>query len=1245
MRAVLVLLSLLACLASPALAQSEDADRGFLQRMIEDNLSGAGRDVRITGFRGALSSRATLEQLTIADGKGIWITLRGVTLDWTRTALLRGRFEVNRLSAESIILDRLPEQEKRLSPELAEARPFALPDLPVSVNIGEVGTQDLVLGAPVLGEEIALALKGSLSLGAGEGAARIEAARRDGRGTLNLDASFVNQSRVLALDLLLEEAAGGIAATLLSLPERPALSLSVRGTAPLSDYAADIRLATDGTDRLTGAVTIRAEGPPEAPDSRFTADLGGDLTPLVAAEFRAFFGTESRLALRGVRRAGGALDIEDLALAASQVSLSGRLSLDAAGWPTRFDLTGALGDGTGPVRLPVSGPPVTISRAGIAARYDAARGDRWRAVVDLDGFERPDVGIARASLDARGALRRAPPRGVTALAEVDLEGLRLADPALAEAAGTMLSGHATLEWSEERPLRLRGLQLSSGGARLSGEGEIAALSEGFPVSGRVTIEAPDLTRFAALAGQEMAGAARATLAGSGRLLGGEFDVTLDAATDGLALGIAPLDPLISSPGRLSLAAVRTTSGTDLERFSIENESLRATASGRLNSQSGALTLAASLSDLALADGRLSGPAEGSTNLSWTAGGDLALTGLDARLMGARIQATGRIAPEAEGLPASGTLRAAFEDLSRFDALTGRSLRGRLDLALDGRAEGRGQSFALGASLDGSDLATGIADLDRLIGGSLKFETQATRDPERIAIERLTLETPRLSLSARSDIPGAPLSVSARLADLGLFAPDFPGAVTATGRVTLAGPDAGRIGVDLAAEGPGGTTARILGDVLEHGRRLDLGASGNLPLALANGLIRPNVIQGTAQYDLRLGGPPALSGISGRITTRGTRVALPGTGLDVEDLSGTVTLAQGRAQTDLAARMGAGGNLRISGPVSLTPELGADLSLGLNDVVLTDRLIFRTVADGSVSIKGPLTGGALIGGAISLGQTDIRIPSGLGPASVSLPDLRHVNEPPEVFATRERAGLVAKQTATRSRPYRLDLFIDASRRIFVRGRGVDAELGGRLHIRGTSDAAAPDGFFELLRGRIDVLGRRLDLTEGRVTMQGSLDPFLRFVGETEADDVDIRLVLEGLASAPEVRFESDPFLPEDEVVARLIFGRGLDTISPLQAAQLAAAVATLSGGTDTGAAGRLRGAFGLSNLDVTETADGETSVSAGAYISEKIYTEVTADGAGRQKINLNLDMTRDITVRGSAANDGSSGIGIFFEKDY
>ena len=372
---------------SPARAQDEEDGRGYLQSLIEDNLSVAGREVRITGFAGALSSNATLDELTIADDQGIWLRLRDVSLVWTRTALLRGRLQVNSLTASEITLSRLPEGEETVKPEDAEATPFSLPELPVSINIGEVSAETLTLGAPILGEEIRLSLSGSLSLGEGEGTADIDVTRLDGRGEITLDAGFDNESRVLALDLTLDEAPGGIAATLLKLPDSPAIALTLQGEGPLDDYTADLALATDGTDRLTGRVALDGT---DAGGMAFDASLDGDLTPLMAEQYRAFFGARAR-SLSGHQRRRRRARYRPAARLGSTArprrharARRARLA-DAVQPDRRYRRRG------GPVRLPVAGPPIMLGRATLDARYDAATGEDWTADIALTDFAQPDL--------------------------------------------------------------------------------------------------------------------------------------------------------------------------------------------------------------------------------------------------------------------------------------------------------------------------------------------------------------------------------------------------------------------------------------------------------------------------------------------------------------------------------------------------------------------------------------------------------------------------------------------------------------------------------------------------------------------------------------------------------------------------------------------------------------------------------------------------------------------------------------
>jgi translocation and assembly module TamB len=258
------------------------------------------------------------------------------------------------------------------------------------------------------------------------------------------------------------------------------------------------------------------------------------------------------------------------------------------------------------------------------------------------------------------------------------------------------------------------------------------------------------------------------------------------------------------------------------------------------------------------------------------------------------------------------------------------------------------------------------------------------------------------------------------------------------------------------------------------------------------------------------------------------------------------------------------------------------------------------------------------------------------------------EPAAVQDTRRKAGLLQEAQAdggSGGADFPLDILLSSEQAIFVRGRGLDAEMGGQLRISGSLRNVVPIGEFHLIRGRLDILGKRFVLDQGRIAVQGALVPWISFSATTEQTDYSTTIAIEGEATEPEIRFISSPELPEEEVLARLLFDRGLTNLSPLQAAQLAAAVATLAGKGGGGIINKLREGTGLDDLDISTDAEGTATLRAGKYISENIYTDLAVDSAGKTEINLNLDLTPNLTARGSVGSDGQTGLGVFYEKDY
>ena len=219
------------------------------------------------------------------------------------------------------------------------------------------------------------------------------------------------------------------------------------------------------------------------------------------------------------------------------------------------------------------------------------------------------------------------------------------------------------------------------------------------------------------------------------------------------------------------------------------------------------------------------------------------------------------------------------------------------------------------------------------------------------------------------------------------------------------------------------------------------------------------------------------------------------------------------------------------------------------------------------------------------------------------------------------------------------------KLFVRGRGIDAELGGDLVIRGT--AAQPDvsGGFDMRRGRLEILGKRLDFSRGTISFGGDLIPTLDLDATSTAGSTSITVNVAGLANNPTVTFASSPALPQDEILAQLIFNRSLSNLSALQIAQLAGAVSQLAGGGSTSLLDGLRNKLGVDDLDVTTDERGGALVRAGKYLNDRTYIELQQGGdSGGAKAIINLDVGRGVKLRGEAGSEGGGG-GIFYEKEY
>lgn len=817
------------------------------------------------------------------------------------------------------------------------------------------------------------------------------------------------------------------------------------------------------------------------------------------------------------------------------------------------------------------------------------------------------------------------------------------------------------------------LHLANPQVTIQGEGDLTPGE----MDAQLALDLPNL----AVLGRDWAG----SLSLSGHLAEDEGvrHLTVDGTGEDLRFG--PQDPSGATTGttKLALVASQGPDGIVIERGTLNNKQIDADVKGRVSEADTDLAGHARVTSLAALgqgwagsldlDGSFRDTGDGARHLK------IAGTAKDVAIgqpqVDGMLRGESRLSVEATERDGVFTIGEALLDNPQAHAsATGKAGGGATDLSADLRADslaflGRGFGGALTATghvrQDGPDLAVtasgdarnlsvGNAQADTLLRGTTRFDLDASRRGSDIVIGGLKVANPQASLDASGSLSGG-VTLDARLVDLGQVVPSLKGAAEARGVVQQSG---NLLVMDVNLSGPGGTRASVRGSMAQNASTADLHISGTSDAAIANPMLRVRSVDGPVNFDLRLNGKPSLEALSGRVTLPSARLSDPKLGMRIEDLNLTADLGGGAVTITGGGRPSAGGSLAVNGRVGLEGARPLDLTVRFDDAVLRDPSLYETKLRGTVSVSGSLAAGPMIGGTITLGRTEIRIPStGLGGAK-DIPAIEHLGDRPPVRATRARAGLVPypSEEATAAglagppatppaNPARLNLRIDAPNQIFIRGRGVDAEMGGTLRITGNAHNVVPIGYLQLIRGRVDLLGKRFDLDEGLLEMQGSLVPVIRLVAETEQDGILTRITIEGEADDPKITFSAVPEMPQEEVLSHLLFGRGLDHISALQAAQLASAVATLAGKGGDGIVSRLRNQIGLDDLDLATDDEGNVTVRAGKYLTDNVYTDVAVAGDGKTKLNLNLDVTKSLTARGSIDNEGDSGIGLFYEHDY
>ena len=443
--------------------------------------------------------------------------------------------------------------------------------------------------------------------------------------------------------------------------------------------------------------------------------------------------------------------------------------------------------------------------------------------------------------------------------------------------------------------------------------------------------------------------------------------------------------------------------------------------------------------------------------------------------------------------------------------------------------------------------------------------------------------------------------------------------------------------------------------------VQLRAQGSADLALMEPIVaaQGRHIAGGILLDATASGSLAAPQLAGTMQLNHGEITDFVTGAHVTEITARAHAAGSSIVLDRFSARAGSGSLGANGSVGiLQPDAPVHLVFTARNAspVSTDKLSMTCDAD--IVVSGAMKKQLLMGGDIRVDRAEIGIPDTI-PSSVPVLPFRIKGEPPP-----------PPPSPPPDIAFNLNL---AAQRIFVHGRGITAELKGQMQLGGTLAAPEPRGAFRMVRGEMDLGGNTLHFTSGEVSFNGTdslagahgIDPFLNFVATsvTTYENAVATLRIRGYASDPKITLSSTPPLPQDTIMALLLFGQPAATLSPFQAASLAAGLAQLSGNGGGDVMNDIRRKLGLDRLSIgtrgvpTGATAGTASATQGAlaptlqagrYVAPGVYVgaQQSVSGGNYSTVQVQIDLAKRLKLQaGAGSGPGANALGLIYQLNY
>lgn len=279
----------------------------------------------------------------------------------------------------------------------------------------------------------------------------------------------------------------------------------------------------------------------------------------------------------------------------------------------------------------------------------------------------------------------------------------------------------------------------------------------------------------------------------------------------------------------------------------------------------------------------------------------------------------------------------------------------------------------------------------------------------------------------------------------------------------------------------------------------------------------------------------LMGMSGKVSLNKGGISLPKYDIDLRHIVGMFDLKEGifSIQTLTAKDFGQGLLSIKNGHVDLDTMQLKDIQVSLKNLQLMHIPDIKVPVSGKVSLDGAFKN-LKIKGNLKTEKAHINIERAL-----TLRD-KYQQKKPEAS---ER-----NTTQKESDAIHLDIKIDIPQNLSLTGFGLEALMQGKGHLQGSSADLDFSGKASFVKGTYAFLGKELKIKSGDIKIEKQHIDF-DIVALMALKGLDVFLGLKGRPDDVNVSLTSNPSLPPQAILARVLLGEELRSINPLRALEL------------------------------------------------------------------------------------------------